>query len=571
MRIPKTLLTAAVLWAAVSMPQVALADCNGEPCVLIYRGDMRQSQTFSPDGSWAKEVELADLDGDGSLDVVMAQKQPFFQANIVAPFEIRPGNNLDLSYLGRGGLDGLSFALDPLLPQSPGGRSFFNFNSDAFPVNFETTRSYDLEIADLDGDGHLDILRPDTPGILTILWGDGTGHFPQVLDVFSQLVPAGDPNIPRGCEVAFIDGNSPADNDGGNYDDVDLADLDGDGDLDFLVAEYSYQPPADCRSLVFENLAADGQPRSFDVVDVAAFASRNTHSVSLGDANQDGHIDVLLDHGSGFRPQLFLATSSNFTWGTTPSFTFSNLSNGQPTTVGDLVDLTGDGWLDAFFAKGFDGGDFGLWVNTQNAGTPFTPPKTTCTGTCPDDSKYDVRYADFDLDGQVEAIFARINQGEAQSTGNSVIFPSALQVFRFDAATGPPGGFADASAEFVDDAYAGQNLGGTAVATGDLDGDGDLDLVLGGVVDVANGQPDDVDLFGAVHVFENRTLMRLADRDPLLTGTLDLLALKVLSSSDITVGGGAQVTFEAGDSVVLGDGFTASPGAGGSFVARILP
>ena len=85
--------------AAVTQAQAPGPLCSGVPCVFQYRGDLTPAAIDSPTGAWVKEVELADLDDDGWLDVYLMQKQPLVPQG--TKNVVQPGNNLDLIYMNQ--------------------------------------------------------------------------------------------------------------------------------------------------------------------------------------------------------------------------------------------------------------------------------------------------------------------------------------------------------------------------------------------------------------------------------------------------------------------------------------
>ena len=115
---------------------------------------------------------------------------------------------------------------------------------------------YELASADLDGDGHLDVVTVDrVAGALTILWGDGTGSF---ADAQTEAVGEG----PRALTIA---------------------DLDGDGRLDLVTADFG----SDTVSLV-HNLG----DRGFAPAEALAVGAE-PYAVVAVELTGDGRLDIV--------------------------------------------------------------------------------------------------------------------------------------------------------------------------------------------------------------------------------------------------------------------------------------
>ena len=536
--------------------------CGGVPCVFQYRGSLAPGVADSPTGAWVKELELADVDGDGWLDIYMMQKQPLVPQG--GENVVQEGDNLDLLYRNQ---PSFVFAIDGDTAAEPNrleGYFLLETTATAFGDPFPTTRGYDAEILDMDGDpeNNLDIVRIDTVGSLKILWGDGTGLFHDHTDLFTS--PTLDPN--KDCELNFGSLTPEPPLKGGNYDDVDVADLDGDGDFDLLVANWQ-----DCgTNLLFRNLAAQGSPRQFEWVNVPNLGSQFTHSVSLGLVNNDPWVDALLSNGG---PPLLLLGSGPFTFQTPVPFT--QLASETLVPVADIVgdlpgdavpddvpDLNGDGLADVVLAS-FN--QMNVFFNNGSSTNPY-PNRTLCNFNCISSGNYDARYADLDGDGQMEMVTVSITVGDSSNQpGNPsqpFVDPTDMKVYRVAGAGGTS--FEDVTDEFLIASTFTGHQGGIGVDLGDLDQDGDLDMVLGGAQDLSTPR-------GAVHFYENRTVGRLANRTVASGAYLFEVLDTFTGASGATITGTAQVTVEAGNEVILTDGFVAAPGSGGQFIARIRP
>lgn len=290
------------------------------------------------------DVEFADLNGDGAMDVVMALE--------FAPSHVAFGD-------GAGG-----FVIDPqrVLPAKP-------------------SDSEDVAIADFDGDGDLDIvLASEDNQDNELFLNDGTGAFVDVSERLpvrglSNAVLAFDVDVDGDVDLLF--GNAGRNrlllNDGtGRFldatdarlpptvdvtQDVEAGDVDGDGDVDLAVGNED-----DNRLLlndgtgVFVDASATHLP--------ARPATEETREVDLGDVDGDGDLDMIFAN-VGFRApgegqDRLLLNDGTGRFAAAPDGALPD--NPTNTLDIDLVDVDGDGDLDALYGGGF-GGRVGVLLN----------------------------------------------------------------------------------------------------------------------------------------------------------------------------------------------------------------
>ena len=180
----------------------------------------------------------------------------------------------------------------------------------AYALSATADRTYSALLADLDGDGDLDVItsndRPD-PGLVHLNRGDGT----------------------------FTIGSSWGEA-GWSTRQVQLADVDGDGAPDLIVANRSGQRPGAsyiCRGLGNGQLA---QP-------CRAFANESSTSITPADLNGDGLIDLVVPHRDGGQGHVYLQQRGR------DSLTFTRVPFGAADAsirLTSVVDLDGDGRLD---------------------------------------------------------------------------------------------------------------------------------------------------------------------------------------------------------------------------------
>ena len=293
----------------------------------------QQVISINADGAWS--VYAADVDGDADIDVLAAS----FNDNKIAWHE-----NLSApapAVLGDGcGALAPTFSASSVISTDPTG---------------------DVEAADLDKDGDLDVLMVSGAGIVWHENTDGLGTFGA-----QQIIPSS-----AGTE------------------DVYAADVDGDGDLDVLSAI-----KADDKIAWHENIDGLG---TFGAQQVITAGANGATRVYAADIDADGDVDVLsasifdnkiawyenVDGLGTFGPQLVITSSALFC------------------TAVYAKDIDGDGDLDALSASSFD--DRIAWYeNTDGLGT-FGPRRVIPTS---GSSFYDVYAADIDGDGDADVLSA---------------------------------------------------------------------------------------------------------------------------------------------------------------------
>ena len=396
--------------------------------------------------TWA--VALADVDGDGDLDAFAgiyavggAQDRLFLNGGAgvfsdatatnlpalldstteVAFADVDADGDVDL-YVGNSGPDRLYL--------NDGSGLFAESSPPVFPETSDTTTA--LALADVDGDGDLDAFAgnsvPSTGEQNRLYLNEGTGTFS---DVTAASLPA------------LLDLTSA----------VAFGDVDGDGDVDAYVGNSGgFGPGAGDRLYlnggagVFVDVTAGNLPAVLDV----------TQAVALGDVDGDGDLDAFTGNAaSGALPQLnrpFLnggtGTFSNVTATNLPAVTLY-------TRAVALGDLDGDGDLDAFLGNGGAAGQAeAIWLN-GGTGVFTAAPAMSLPGIL--DSTRAVALGDVDGDGDLDALVG--NSGWTSPGLNRLYLNNGGGVFTtaLGAGLSPPAAFTQ------------------AVALGDLDEDGDLD------------------------------------------------------------------------------------------------
>ena len=436
-----------------------------------FRLDPAGTYTTGPS---SYDVKLADLDGDGSLDVLSAL---YTLGKIV----VLRNNGAGLLFGQTSYPGGSPCALATLDYDQDGRRDVVsaNFNQGTIslrrnlglgalsaPTDYSMgTSTRDLVVADFDGDGRADVaaatsgrvfFRRGTVGALGSASSISVGSANKAIAA-GDLNGDGRPDIvvldaPGG--VAYILRNQgsmlfsiqSALTTGADPSDVALSDLDGDGDLDIAVAsEHSV-------ALVFKNQGGFifAAPRSYPIGPLA-------QSIDVADFNLDGRPDLLVS----CYPQ---AKVSVLLQGPDGSFLFAvDGAAGAGVRSAAAGNLDPDGRPDVVTGDD-DGGTIHVLRNYPGAviPPPPPPPPATCPGTrlaTPDHPSQAI-VGDFDGDGVTDVAIA-CESGQMSFIHGIVGNPSGPR-YDLNAGTNPQ-----------------------SIAAGDLDGDGIPELVVASAGDHA--------------------------------------------------------------------------------------
>ncbi len=247
------------------------------------------SEIFS-DRNNAKGIALGDLDGDGDLDIVVAnyrQTNKFYLNN------------------GMGGFDAGSD-----ISSSDGGNE-----------------SNDIALGDLDGDGDLDVVVANRSRPNRVYLNNGVND--------------GMVDFDEGSDISSDERSSQG---------IALGDLDGDGDLDVVIANY-YNAPGYGINRFYLNNGLGGFNEGFDI---SPDDDHESMAIALGDLDGDGDLDVVVANYYETINKFYLNNGVNndgmltFHAGSDISFSQEN------STDIALVDLDGDGYLDVVVANYYE-------------------------------------------------------------------------------------------------------------------------------------------------------------------------------------------------------------------------
>jgi hypothetical protein len=439
---------------------------SGQVSVLMNAGaahfPSRVSYTVGPR---PRSVVIADFNGDGLNDLAVLRVQ----------------TNLVTVLLNQGGGVFGPMASYPTAPVPE--TTLFQGEPYAFGGPY-------LSAADLDGDGHIDLIAP-TLG-LSILRNNGNGTFAAYV-----TYPAG--GVTWGSAIG---------------------DVDADGAPDVVVPN----PYEDTISALHNNgFGAFAPPTSYDVTFGSLTGLYDPIGVALGDLDHDGLLDVAAAVWTGYDKFVVFRNQGDGTFGpVTP------IRAAERGGIVAIRDLNGDGHPDVACFTTEDvirdklcvllndgaGNLLEDWVN-YNVHAPPTPFYWS--------HPQQLAFPDLDGDGRLDIVV--VNQGNpGLFAGNVAVMRNLGDAF-----------FADPTHYFVSSYYP------MSLAVGDFDGDSHPDLVVGGPADPSAASP------GYVSVLQNDGHGGFSVGTPYATGglyttrvvaadvdaddDLDILAINLYSSS----------------------------------------
>lgn len=293
----------------------------------------------------------------------------------------------------------------------------------------------DVVFGDLDSDGDLDLVLTTrvldgSGGTVSVLLSDGDGTFATPVEYMIG---------PRVRRLA-------------------IGDLDGDGDLDLAVAVIGGSGNTSSESndeevaILFNT--GDG---TFGGLAFYPVAGRVPEGIAMGDLDGDGDLDLAVAHRTPHGVHVLLNNGDGiFTLGADNPWSGSSFAHGV-----EVGDVDGDDDLDLAI-----GSSNGLRILLNNGDATFGPVSVYYAGAATPDAN--VAMGDLDGDGDLDVVL-------------NVLSQDAVAVFYNDGG----GGYGSSVMYPVGIGPNGPGPGGAPrdVALGDLEGDGDLDLVVANDVD----------------------------------------------------------------------------------------
>jgi hypothetical protein len=358
-------------------------------------------------------------------------------------------------------------------PEAPlAGLRWIDASAELLPLRArQASSSMDAEPADLNGDGHLDLIVATEFGVNMLLMGEGGGELRDATpDAFRRLardsedIGIADFDGDGRLDLVFVSEDDQidelwlADSAGafvlaepqlpatGRSNAVLAVDLDADGDADILVGNSGQN----------QLLLNDGEGRFSDATEGRLpIRSDSTQDLELGDLNQDGQADLVIGNEDGNR--LLLGDGRGHFVDSAPEALPRRA--GEETREADLGDVNGDGSLDLYFANvvfqvGTDARDR-LLIGAGDGSFAEAPAGSLPAATF---NTVDADLVDLDGDGDLDLIQAHA-------------FGGGMRIFENDGT----GRFRDVTAEVTEPGVVDS---GVDIEAADFNADGRPDLYL---------------------------------------------------------------------------------------------
>ncbi len=279
--------------ALIPVPQGSMAlvggDINGDGkadvvlnngstiATLLSKGDGTFTEVDSQ-GAYAQNLVLGDFNRDGKLDLVMNYYGSMYIALGNGDGSFQNPTSIPNAPNASGPVLAGDFNHDHKLDLAVAGIAVLLGNGDGTftgPV-YSSSGAYPEVVADINGDGELDLVAFTFSGAVSVQLGNGAGGF---TDSSSVGITSG----------SYVDNAATAD------------DFNGDGKLDLAIAEGGYP-----NSQVYLERGKGNGTFKTPIVSPLSSSSTNPYLMLSGDFNGDGKKDlvVLDDNGAGFQVLL---------------------------------------------------------------------------------------------------------------------------------------------------------------------------------------------------------------------------------------------------------------------------
>lgn len=269
-------------------------------------------------------------------------------------------------------------------------------------------------LADVTGDGNLDLLvtsASPSPEFVSVFPGNGLGKFTSTPASYVSVAPATGPS------------------------NVQLGDVNGDGQLDLLVACFSSANSVGAVAVRLGDGAGGFRKPPAPLASEVYLNHNYNNGVAVGDVNNDGQLDFVACSGSSLGGitnylSVRLGTGTGaFTAGPEAAYPTDN----HPAGIA-LGDLNGDGQLDVAVCSNANGNRVGIRLGDGQG--RFTPPATRAVLTA-GSTPFGVLLADVDADGDLDLLLPNAAERSITVRLNGSSYAGAVLPTRL-AAAGPP-------------------------------------------------------------------------------------------------------------------------------------
>ncbi len=408
-------------------------------------------------------AQAGDLDGDGDLDIFVVDPTDctiLFQS---APGEFSPvsaGFGITLTSVGvrnfaladvekDGDLDVIAAGFFSLLIHLQTGPGQF----DPVPIELPHGSVYDfpadVEVADVDGDGNLDLVTANGAT-------EGMTNQGNTLSIFYQTLPGlfdPEPRVVGNQEITPMPQN------------VAVADLDGDGDLDLMSPNQNLSGPFESSFISLFHQTSPGRFDSPPLVLPAAFFFGE--DIAPGDLDGDGDLDLMVSYGNGggigtgFERITVNLQIDTGVFETAPLILGDDVTT-SGANFGKVSDVDGDGDLDLVANSHVL--DF-VNFSRRDHSAVFFQTSPGIFDPLPAIGPYADALTDLDGDGDVDFVTGSV----APSSPFDPNIPVSITLRQGSRSFFEPDPLVIESPTTVSP---------TGIVAGDMDGDGDLDLVV---------------------------------------------------------------------------------------------
>ena len=388
---------------SVVPPVLAMLGCFAALCANAHGALWLDATevTIGTTGEWSNKVTLADVDGDGLIDILIANGGNYNSAG-------EPQANR--AFINRG----------PGLPLE-------DLSVRVFGQGGDLARS--IKAADLNADGVMDLIVATTYETRSRLYlGLGAGHFLELSDTHV-------PPTPR------------------SFGDVEVGDVDGDGDLDLVFADWGNGAPQSNSGAPPRLWLNNGEGSFTDATDsrIPFTPIRWSWDLELVDVDNDFDLDIAVSCKSCERQFLFENDGEGY---------FDNAHDKLPASSNNYelapMDFDGDGWIDMATVNDGPDLDEGLLVNDGAGNFERASEAIFSASVNVGEDDNVIEWNDIDSDGDPDMLIGSLSGADRILLNQDGVL--ALQ--DSDVLAGGP------------------SPGTLGIAFGDLDGDGRADVVM---------------------------------------------------------------------------------------------